>query len=60
MSLLLAKSKESFLKDTYREKSPLNKTPTLTKIMNMDIRVVGTSSQLFKRGSYSKTKFSKN
>ena len=28
--------------------------------MNMDICVVGTSNQLFRRGSYSETKYSKN
>ena len=46
-------------KDTHREKAPSNKTPALTKSMNMDIWVVGTSNQLFKRGSYTEIKFSK-
>ena len=32
------------LKDTHREKAPSNKTPPLTKSMNMDIWVVGTSN----------------
>ena len=32
------------LKDTHREKAPSNKTPSLTKSMNMDIWVVGTSN----------------
>ena len=41
----------SFLKDTHREKAPSNKTPTLSKNMNIDIWVVGTSNQLFIRGS---------
>ena len=31
----------------------------LTKIMNMNIWVVGTSNQLFRRSSYTDTKFSK-
>ena len=36
-----------------------NKTPALTKSMNMVIWVVGTSNQLFIRGSYTANKFSK-
>ena len=39
------------LKDTPREKAPSQKTPALIKSMNMDIWVVGTSNQLFIRGS---------
>ena len=39
------------LKDTHREKSPSNKTPALTKSMNMNIWVIGTSKQVFIRGS---------
>ena len=38
-------------KDTHRKKVPSNKTPVLTKSMNMDIWVVGTSNQLFIRVS---------
>ena len=38
------------LKDTPMEKTPSNKTPALTKSMNMDIWVVRTSNQLFIRG----------
>ena len=38
-------------KDTHREKVPSNKTPALTKSTNMGIWVVGTSNQLFIRGS---------
>ena len=45
-------------KDTHREKAPSNKTGTLTKSMNMDICVVGTSNQTFIRGSWTETKFS--
>ena len=52
---LLAK----IVKDTHREKAPSNKTPTLSKIINMDIWVAGTSNQLFIRGSSTKTKISK-
>ena len=36
------------VKDTQRE---INKTPTLSKIMNMNIWIVGRSNQLFMRGS---------
>ena len=39
------------LKDTHREKGPSNKTPALTKSTNMGIWVVGTTNQLFTRGS---------
>ena len=44
-------------KDTHREKA--NKTPALTKSLNMSIWVAGISNQLFRRGSYFETKFSK-
>ena len=47
------------LKDTHREKAPSNKTPALSKSMDMDIRVVGTSTQLFITGSYTEINFSK-
>ena len=40
-----------FLKDTHREKAPSNGTPALTKSTNMGIWVVGTTNQLFIRGS---------
>ena len=33
------------------EKAPANKTPALTKSTNMHIWMVGTSNQLFTRGS---------
>ena len=36
------------LKDTHREKGPSNKTSTLSKNVNMDVWVVGTSNQLNK------------
>ena len=49
----------SKLEDTYSERARSNKTPTLTKWMNMDNRVAGTSNQLFIRGSFTETKFSK-
>ena len=35
-----------FIKDTHREEAP-SKTPTLSKIMNKGIWVVGTSNQFF-------------
>ena len=38
-------------KDTHREKVPSNKIPALTKCTNMGIWIVGTSNQLFIRGS---------
>ena len=41
----------SFLNDTHREKAPSNKTPAFTKSTNMGICVVGTTNQLFIRGS---------
>ena len=40
-----------WIKDTHREKAPSNKTPAFTKSKSMDIWVVGTSNQLFIRGS---------
>ena len=40
-----------FFKDTHKEKAPSNKTPALTKSTNMGIWVVGTTNQLFIRGS---------
>ena len=40
-----------FINDTHREEAPSKKAPTLSKIMNTDIRVVGTSNQLFIQGS---------
>ena len=36
-------------KDTHREKSPSNESPTLTENMNLDIWLVNTSNQLFVR-----------
>ena len=53
MSLFLKK----ILKDTHRDKAPSNETPALTKSINMSIWVVGTTSQVFIRGSYTETKF---
>ena len=50
---------EISFKHTCRKKAPSNKTQALSESMNMDIRVVGTSNQLFVTGSYTKTKFSK-
>ena len=42
---------QNTVKDTHREKVLSNKTSTLMKSMNMHIWVVGTSNQLFLRGS---------
>ena len=39
------------LKDNHMDKAPSNKTPALTESTNMGIWVVGTTSQLFVRGS---------
>ena len=33
------------------EKTLWDKTPALTEIMNMDVKIVATSNQLFVRGS---------
>ena len=44
-----------YSEDSHRDKAPSNKTPTLTKSINMDIWVVVTSNQLFIRGSYTET-----
>ena len=41
----------SLLKDTRREKAPPNETLALTESTNMGIWVVGTTNQLFVRGS---------
>ena len=49
----------TYFKDTHREKTPLNKTQSLAKSMNIDIWVVGTSNQPFIRGSYTENEFSK-
>ena len=38
-------------KDTHKEKAPSNKTPTIPKIMNVNIWVVGTPNQFFIQGS---------
>ena len=38
-------------KDTHRKKAPSNETPAPTKSKNMGIWVVGTTNQLFMRGS---------
>ena len=50
----------SQVKDTHREKALSNKTPALTKSANMGIWVVGTTNQLFMRGSKTDTKFPKS
>ena len=59
LCLLSEAATTDVLKDTHREKAPSNKTPALTKSMNMDIWVFGTSNQLFTRGSLTETKISK-
>ena len=38
-------------KDNHREKAPSNVTPALTKSTNIGIWFVGTTNQLFMRGS---------
>ena len=43
-------SQKDLLKDTTKEKAP-NNTPALSKCANIDICVVGTSNQLFIKGS---------
>ena len=49
----------SDVKDTHRVETPSSKTQALAKSMNMDIWVVGTSNQLFIRGSYGQATSSK-
>ena len=44
-------SDHNYINDTHREKAPSNKTPALTKTANMGIWIVGTTNQLFIRGS---------
>ena len=39
------------VKGTHREKAPSNKTPALTKGIDIDICTVGTSKQLIIRGT---------
>ena len=51
--------KNGVLKNTHRETATSDKTTTLKKSMNMVICVVGTSNQLFIRGSLTEIKFSK-
>ena len=41
----------NWIEDTHREEAPSNKTPALTKSMNIDLYVVGTSNQLLIRDS---------
>ena len=47
------------LTDTRREKAPSNKTSALRKRANMGLWAVGTSNQLFIRGSKTETQLSK-
>ena len=49
-----------FIKDTHKENTPLNTTETLSKSMNMHLWAIGTSNQLFIRGSFPQTMFRKN
>ena len=62
MSKVEPKNQNCQFKDThlFKIKTPSNKTPALTKSTNMGIWVLGTSSQLFVRGSKTETKFPKN
>ena len=46
------KIKERILRGTHMEKAPSNKITAFTKIMNIDIWVIGTLNQLLLRGSY--------
>ena len=47
------------IKGNHREKPPSNKTLKYTKSANKAVSVVGTTNQLFIRGSEAETKFSK-
>ena len=51
VSDLLGSNLVKVFKDTYREKASSNQTPTLSKSMNIDTWVVGSSNQLFIRSS---------
>ena len=44
-------SSQGYLKGTCREKAPSNKTAVLSRNMNIDIWIVGTSIQFFIRSS---------
>ena len=55
--LTLSKVRFSKFKDTHTENAPWNKTQALTKSMNVGIWVIGTSNQLFVRGSYAQINF---
>ena len=48
------------VKDTHKENAPSNKTPVLTKSVNIDIWVVGTSNQVFIRGFHIERKNQKS
>ena len=50
----------SSVKDFHREKAPSNNTLALTKSINMDTWVAGTSNQLFKEVLKLKQNFQKN
>ena len=50
-NIRLSEQQCSGFKDTHRGKAPSNKTPALTKSINMGICVVGTTNQLFIRVS---------
>ena len=50
---------EYAFKHTHSENTLTNKTQTLMKSMNMNIWVIGTLNQLFKRDSYTQIIFSK-
>ena len=50
----------NILKDTHKEKASSNKTQALTKSLSVGIWLVGTSNQLFIRGSYTEINFQKN
>ena len=56
--LVLFASMKVLFKDTHRY-TPSNKTQAVTKIMDMDIWVMGTLNQLFIRSSYTQIKVSK-
>ena len=45
------KRRSWLFKDTHRDKAPSNKTSALRKSTNIGVWVVGTSNQLFVRGS---------
>ena len=48
------------VEDTHIENAPSNETEAYTKSMNICFEAIGALNQLFMKGTYNKSKFSKN